>query len=375
MAKDKKVLYIISFLMFAVLLLALIFSGEDSGVVTACILVPLTALTYVMIKKGGAPSINKKEVLLVSVLIGAIYILLLQMSGTIFGYYHNPYMVTTKTIPSTVLPIAAIIVCTELIRRALVVQKNFLVSLLAYLSCVVAEALSFSGLANISNMNNFMDFFGMTLFPAIIANIYYHYSAKSYGALPNIAFRFIITLYVYFVPQVTALSDAIVSMTKLALPLIMLATVSALYEKKPKKLPKKANKFTAVGLVFTLVVTVLVAMLVSCQFTYGAIVIATGSMTGEINKGDVIIYEEYTNQRIDEGQVIVFRQNDRRVIHRVVGIEMVDGEPRYYTKGDANQSMDVGYRLESDIVGLTDFKIAYIGYPTLWLRELLEGSN
>ena len=174
MTKDKKVLYIISFITFAVLLMAFLINLGDSKIVTACLLAPLTVLTLVMIKKRGALSINKKEVLLISLIIGVIYVVLLQMTGIFFGYYHNPYMVTPKTFFITVLPLAAIIVCTELIRRVLIAQKYPLASFLAYLSCVMAEALSYSGLGGITNLNRFMDFFGLTLFPAICANIYYH---------------------------------------------------------------------------------------------------------------------------------------------------------------------------------------------------------
>jgi signal peptidase I len=113
-------------------------------------------------------------------------------------------------------------------------------------------------------------------------------------------------------------------------------------------------------------------MLISCQFRFGAIVIATESMTGEINKGDMIIYERYDDQIIEEGQVIVFLDGKSKIVHRVVKIDQFGGENRYYTKGDANVTLDVGYRTEEDIFGLTDIKVAYVGYPTLWLREILR---
>jgi hypothetical protein len=58
-----------------------------------------------------------------------------------------------------------------------------------------------------------------------------------------------------------------------------------------------------------------------------------------------------------------------------VKIEQKDGEVRYFTKGDANNVIDSGYVTDKDIVGLTDIKVAYIGYPTLWLRELLDGNK
>ena len=115
-----------------------------------------------------------------------------------------------------------------------------------------------------------------------------------------------------------------------------------------------------------------IAMLISCQFRFGALVIATESMTGEINKGDMIIYERYEGQTIEEGQVIVFLQEESKIVHRVVRIEHIDGETRYFTMGDANEVLDAGSRRASDIVGLTDVKVALIGYPTLWLRGLFS---
>ena len=116
-------------------------------------------------------------------------------------------------------------------------------------------------------------------------------------------------------------------------------------------------------------------MLVSNQFYYGAYVVATDSMTGELNRGDVAIYESYEDQLITEGQVIVFEKNNSIVIHRVVDIEIINGGARYYTKGDVNDDNDDGFITGSDIVGLVNVKLPYFGYPTLWIRSLFMRSR
>jgi signal peptidase len=173
-------------------------------------------------------------------------------------------------------------------------------------------------------------------------------------------------------PNVSAISDALSSCIKIVFPIAMLAFVNALYAKKKKNAKEKKGGFIAtVGTVLTVVLIVSVAMLISCQFRFGALVIATESMTGEINKGDMIIYEQYDDQKIEEGQVIVFSDGQSKIIHRVIKIENIEGERRYYTKGDANETPDFGYRTEADIVGLTDVKVPYVGFPTLWLREII----
>jgi signal peptidase I len=182
----------------------------------------------------------------------------------------------------------------------------------------------------------------------------------------------ITTLYVYFVPTAVAMPDALSACIKIIFPILMLAFVSALYSKRKKNAVQKGKKLSLIATIISICVITSIAMLISCEFRYGAVVVATESMTGEINKGDMIIYERYEDQHIKEGLVIVFLHNKSRIIHRVVEIKHVGNETRYYTKGDANEDRDAGYVTDADIVGLTDLKFAYLGYPTLWLREIIK---
>lgn len=375
MNKDKKVLYLISFIIFAALLSSLFVNVGSSKIVAACLLLLFTPIVCLLVRKRGSLSINKREVLLLSAIISVIYVVLLQITGIFFGFYKNPYFVNTERLVQTILPLASIIICSEIIRFVFLAQKNKAVSGISYLICVLTEVLMVSNVAEITSLNRFMDLVGLTFFPAITANIYYHYSSKRFGMFPNITFRLITTLYVYFMKSVTAMSDALLSCVKMIFPILLLAFISALYEKRKKNALQRGRKASLVGVILAAAVIVSVAMLISCQFRFGAIVIATESMTGEINKGDMIIYERYDDQVIKEGQIIVFLQNQSKIVHRVAKIESIGGETRYYTKGDANESLDSGYITDKDIVGLTDMKVAYIGYPTLWLRELLESSN
>ena len=376
MTKDKKVLYSSCLLIFAVLLTAFFINITSIKIITACLLLIMAVAISLVIKKRTSYSVSKREVLLLSAIIGVFYVIFIHMSGLLFGYYHNPYFITQETLLTTVLPFAVSIVASEMIRATLLAQKNLFSSIFAFLICVMAEILIFSNLEGITNFNRFMDLFGMTFIPSMGANFYYNFAAGRFGALPNIAFRLITTLYIYFIPTKTAMSDALLSCIKVFVPFILFALVSALFEKKKKFVTnKKKNRLSTVVSILSVAATICIVMLVSCQFRFGAVVIASESMTGEINKGDVIIYEKYDGQPIKEGQVIFFNRFDVRTIHRVVKIEHVGNETRYYTKGDANETIDSGFATKADIIGLTDVKVSFIGYPTLWLRELLEGSN
>ena len=372
MTKDKKVMYLTSLISLAVLVIVFLTVKQNSRWIAAALMAVIAFAICFLIKRRSARSIEKKDVLLLMTVVSIITAALTEMTGIYFGHYVNPYQVNSKILVNFVIPIAVIIVATEIARSVLLSQKNGFVSTVAFLIGVVAETLTFSSVVGIKSFNQFMDLVGMTLFPAIIANVLYHYVSKNYGALPNLAYRLISTLYVYFIPFTSAMGDSIRAIIKLILPLVVLALISTMYSKTKKKAKDKGEKLSSVGILISLVVVVSVAMLISCQFRFGALVIATESMTGEINKGDMVIYERYDDQTIKEGQVIVFQEENIKIVHRVVRIERINGEVRYFTKGDFNEDEDHGFRTDADIVGLTDLKISYIGYPTLWLRELMN---
>ena len=116
-------------------------------------------------------------------------------------------------------------------------------------------------------------------------------------------------------------------------------------------------------------------MLISNHFRFGALVIATESMTGELNKGDIVVFDQDDDHIVTEGEIIVFEKDGMSVVHRVVKIEHINGTTRYYTKGDANETEDFGYITKSNIKGVVKAKLPYFGYPTLWLRSAISKAT
>ena len=115
-----------------------------------------------------------------------------------------------------------------------------------------------------------------------------------------------------------------------------------------------------------------IVLLISGEFRYRTLIIATESMTGSINQGDAVVYEEYTGQSIEEQDVVVFLKDERYIVHRVVYIECINGVNRYYTKGDANDDADSGYITNADIEGIVLFRVPYLGHISLWMRDAFK---
>ena len=95
-------------------------------------------------------------------------------------------------------------------------------------------------------------------------------------------------------------------------------------------------------------------------------------MSGALEKGDVIVYDKYDGEIVENGQIVLFDRNGTTVIHRVVDVKKINGVYRYYTKGDANEGSDSGYITSADLVGVVKLRIPFVGYPTVWLHDLFK---
>ena len=374
---DKKITRISAAAVFAALFIILILPiGESGRIAAATLLVPSAVLISIFVKKRSILSINTNQVILILTITALVYVMLYYLTGLEFGFFKNPYKLTVNNFFLFALPITAIVVCTEIVRNVLVAQEDKLTELIAYFIGVVSEVLIVSSMARVTTFSHFMEIIVSTLLPALMENILYNYLIKRYGIYPNLSFRLITTLYAYTLPIISGMAESLVGFFKLVTPLIIYFFIDSLFEKKRKyALGNKSRLKMIASRIFTvlsLAIMILVVMLVSNHFRYGSLVIATESMTGEINKGDIVIFEKYEEQTLEEGQVIVFEKDGSMIVHRITDIEIINGIAQYHTKGDANDDEDAGYVTDPEIVGVAGFKLPGFGYPTLWMRSLFK---
>ena len=221
-----------------------------------------------------------------------------------------------------------------------------------------------------------MDLMGITVLPSVISNFACQYLTKSFGPLPSLTYRLVTTLYIYVFPFNSGIPQSLLAIFRLLVPIAMYLFISLLYENRQKQTQKSGSKIPAY-IVSVLIATgaVLISMLISNSFRFGTMVVGSESMTGEINKGDAVIFEQYDGEEtISEGDVIIFDKGGTKFIHRVVEIKCINNQNRYYTKGDANENRDTGYVTDEDVVGLIRLKIPYVGYATIWLNDIFKNS-
>ena len=371
MNQDKKTLYLISALYICALLLACLVPNDAvSNILFASLCAVFAAIVFFKVKKRAIHGIEWRQVAMVVAALAIIALMIYYLTGLRFGF------VKVLLIPSFIwkyiIPYAVIIISSELIRSVLLDQKNKPVSVLFYFVFVLLDAAFLSASGALGSFSKFTDLVALIIFPAFTANLLCHFLSGKYGMLPSTVYKLIILLYPYIIPIRPDMSDAMLGFLRVLLPIGVLLIISGMYAKRKNVASRHSLWIKSTAAALCVVILTGFIMLISCQFRYGLLVIGSGSMSGELEKGDAIIYEQYNGQKIQNGQVIIFEKNNTTVIHRVVDIKKINGVTRYYTKGDANDSADSGYITADAIVGTTTLKVKYIGYPTLWVRSLFK---
>ena len=90
-------------------------------------------------------------------------------------------------------------------------------------------------------------------------------------------------------------------------------------------------------------------------------------------RGDAVIYKKvYTPEDLKLEDILVFRKDDKVVIHRIIDIKKVDDDYIYYTKGDNNSAPDGYPILFEDALGTFKVRFKYIGLISVYLTEMFS---
>lgn len=376
MKTDKIKVYVLEFILLAILSFTLFVSNMFIRENIAIVLVIACLVISYFLKKRKTESIHYRKVITLLVIFSVIYLIAFYLMGMFFGFVNATVKFSIDTIFKYIIPMAIIIVASEGIRRVLISQNTKFSKAITLVIMVLIDLIIYADIYNMKTFDKFAEIIGFVFFASVACNLLYNYIAVRYGILGNIIYRLITVLYVYFIPVIPNVHVFFRSILRMVYPYVIYQILEYTFTVNKSIEAEEDKRKNIISKVVLGFITLVLAMLISCQFKYGILVIGSGSMTGTINKGDAVFYERYDRDKdIEESDVIIFRKNDKRIVHRVVDIKTVNGEKRYITKGDANTQNDDSYITDEDIMGVTKFKILYIGYPSIWVREMFVNKN
>ena len=366
--------YVLELILLLTLLYALFFlSNSNRRFILTIFLLIYAVITKILLNKTRIHSIKKKEVLKLVTLLGLIYIALLYTVGIYTGYYRETITFGFDTLLKYIIPITTIIISSEYIRDKFINYETKLSLLLNYSSQILIDLLIYTNIYKLNSVDSLTLVVGYVLFASISSNLLYNYIAKRYGVKPNIVYRLLTVLYVYIIPISPDIYMFFLSFYRMAFPFLIYYFIESFYGETEDIVVMKGNKVLKIlsSILFALLIVYI--GLISCLFKYGALVIGSGSMTGTINKGDVIIFSKDVDiVDVEKGDIIVFIKNDVKIVHRVLEKKQQSGEYRLYTKGDSNSQIDEEYVVEDELYGRVINRIEDIGLPTIWLHEMFQ---
>ncbi len=315
--------------------------------------------------------------ILTSVLIA--FFIVIYLLGLLMGFNKTYFSLNPNSWMQGLIPVFIITVILERLKFILIKnnseeKKNiYVITVLTILLNVAV----FSNIYNIDNNYKLFIFVCVTLLPIIAQELLTSFIIYNYGLLPALTYKLVMNLYVYVLPITTNLGDYLYSAINIIMPFTIYYVLFK-YLKTNEEIRKQKKKISRVNFNFitipTIILLTIIIVLVSGIFRYQMVAIASNSMVPTFERGDAIILEKIDKQDIEEGDVIVFKRNEVLVAHRVVKTKDDSSKIYFYTKGDANASVDVGYRAEEDVIGIVRRVVKYIGYPTVLINELFGGE-
>jgi len=324
---------------------------------------------------------NKKEIIII--IIGAILLYYAITYVTVFfwGILQSVFVLNWNTFINNVFPLFLIIILTELL-RFIIIRKGRGYKSIWIIAVIVFTLIDISLKTrgyNFSESISVVKFSLEIVATSLAKNIFLCYLINRTGYKVSILFRMLFDMPLYLLPFFPNLGIFIDSVAKILLPNIILLILIfgySRYDEDEEQSRGVSRQFIIIrrfALVLLAIFVIGVVALSSARFKLFSIVVGSGSMEPYISKGDVVIVNRIENfDEIEEGDVLIFEQEDSSIIHRVVRVETENNIRRFITRGDANEAEDYYPVSESEVIGIGMFKIKFIGLPTIWINEAIS---
>lgn len=317
---------------------------------------------------------NEKTILITTL----FYLIINFMSGLIFGYTSNPY--SNKVIPflTNFWQIVIVIMGIEYTRSYVINEnKNNKLFVILFTIIFILLEINFSKLfSSINDREELFKYVSSTLLPLVFGNILYTYLTIKGSYKLVYIYRVIVEVTFLIVPILPNFDWFMIGIRGIIVPAIIYLVLKYTSNYKAVRTRsngrKKQNPLIYVP-VFSIILIFVLFM--AGIFIYEPIAVLSNSMNPVFYRGDVVIYRKVDNNKlknIKKYNIIIYSKDGQAVVHRVVDKYIKDGETYFITKGDANISNDLNPVSESQVIGVYQLSIKYIGYPSVWLNQIFN---
>lgn len=318
-----------------------------------------------------------KTVTLLSIIIGLFQVALYVISGLLFGFGNSPYSHTPLAILGNLLYIGSMVVAVELSRAYLVMVFNRGSRLLAVLTPALIFAcfsIPLGKYVSVADPGSLFRFYGETLLPSLSENLLASLLAMLAGPAASIGYVGVLRAFEWLspvLPQAQWTVSAFVGTLAPAFGLIVVR--NEIFPAAASKTEASASTTdTSTSWVLVAVVAASLVWFNTGLFGVRPTLISGYSMNPTLTAGDIVITRDVSATEVQVGDIVRFSHGAEFIVHRVVQIEISDGQVFFVTQGDANNVADppvIGEQIKGKVVVV----IPKIGWLSIGVRRLIEG--
>lgn len=337
----------------------------------------LLIIVFTSIQMFGFPKDKtnkiKSNLLIKTTRIVTIYFIVIYLLGLYFGYSKIVFSLKPVSIINNTFAPIIIFICLELFRYVMINNSKDNTKKIVFISFIIGlmELLITTRYLDFTNFEAAYKTIADYIAPVAIKQIALSLLCYHGGLRSTLLYRIVMLLYTYIIPIHPSFSPTMLCISNIILPILLMMKVNEAtaeeYEERESITPP--NK---VGTIIGVTLVAGIALVISGITPLGITAIASNSMMPAFDKGSAVITIKVKETELKEGDIISFNKGNKKIIHRINSIEETDGEKRYYTKGDANRTVDESYITYKDIDNKIILSIPLIGYPSIMISELLS---
>lgn len=297
-------------------------------------------------------------------------------SGIVLTYQHNAVVSSPIGILMNVLAFGSVAVALEYTRHSVMLMggRSNVVPLGIIVSLVFAATqVSATQLVAFQSLDETIKLVVGTIVPAIANSLLLTYLAFNAGFVPQLVYRMGV-LGTALLPPIIPKHDWY--MTGLGSLLLVIAVYVSI-DRTRKDIEVKGGHYRhahrAYDAMFVVAMVALVVFM-SGFFSYKPEAIMSDSMKPVFARGAIVVVQKATAMDVQVGDIVQYSLPDHSITHRLIRIELApdgSGTRLYITKGDNSPSQDPPVKPEQ-IVGIVRAEIPYIGFPSVWLNEMIR---
>lgn len=343
------------------------------------IIIALSIIISIVLKPEKRRERFNTDILLITIISFLFYYAIIYFLGFFAGFYYSGYSRKITGMLINIVPALITIFSIENIREVLI-KNNAYHKSIVWLTPIICFLLEIPSLVNFRVEHTRADTLSIILtiiVPALVKSATLTYITYKSNKKNSIAYQLLIALPTYILPVFPNLGeffDIIINTTLPIIILILITNISTVKFAKIRNSRNLAKNKIVAKFINTIVVTIVLIMvyLTSNMFRFTSLAIGSQSMTGTINKGDIVIIDKKA-KNIKKKDIIAFKEQGRIIVHRIIATKEKNNIEYYQTKGDANKSKDSWLVSKNAITGKVKLRIRWLGWPTIALSELLRG--